>query len=175
MMNFGIDQAIEVLSRTPGVLRSMLGGLSEPWIRNNYGDKTFSPFDVVGHLLHGDETDWMPRARIILAEGESMPFPPFDRYAMYEKNQGTPLAELLDAFERLRIENLTALRKLNLSEEQLSLRGTHPALGRVTLRELLATWVVHDLNHIHQIAKCMAHQYAHQVGPWKEYLSILPH
>ncbi len=173
-MKFQLDHAIEVLSNTPGVLRAMLQGLSEPWVRNNYGPETFSPFDVVGHLIHGERTDWMDRLRIILEHGESRPFDPFDRYAMYEASRGKPIGELLDEFEVLRRRNLAELSGLKLQPAQFSLRGMHPALGLVTLQNLLATWVTHDLGHIHQIAKCMAWQYRGEVGPWREYITILP-
>jgi len=173
-MTFHLEQALEVLQNTPAVLRALLANLSDPWVLSSYGDQTFSAFDVVGHLIHGERTDWMVRARMILEEGERRPFEPFDRYAMYEASRGKPLGELLDTFASLRAQNLHDLRALGLTDEKLSLRGTHPALGSVTLRQLLATWVVHDLNHIHQIAKAMAHQYRDEVGPWKEYLSILP-
>jgi hypothetical protein len=173
-MTFDLEQALEILQRTPAILQAWLGGLSEGWSRNNYGPDTFSPFDVVGHLLHGEETDWMTRARLILEQGEKQPFAPFDRYAMYETSKGKTMADLLQAFATLRQQNLAALRSLRLTPEQLDLRGQHPALGQVTLRQLLATWVVHDLNHLHQIAKAMAFQYQKEVGPWREYLSILP-
>lgn len=173
-MHFHLSQAVEILRNTPRVLRSLLEGVSEPWVQNNYGEQTFSPFDVVGHLLHGEKTDWLPRARLILAQGTGQPFPPFDRYAMYEESKGKTIAELLDSFETLRQQSLTDLEALNLTPTQLDLEGLHPALGKVTLRQLLATWVVHDLNHIHQIAKAMAFQYRDQVGPWQAYLSILP-
>ncbi len=173
-MEFQIDEAIEVLSRTPAVLEAMLGGLSDPWVQNNYGEKTFSPFDVVGHLIHGERVDWIPRARIILEHGERKPFEPFDRYAMYEASRGKSMGELLHTFAELRAKNLDALRAMDISPEQLALRGTHPELGPVTLENLLATWVAHDLNHIHQIAKSMAFQYREGVGPWREYLTVLP-
>lgn len=173
-MEFQIEQAIEVLSRTPAVLEAMLGDLSEPWVHNNYGEKTFSPFDVVGHLIHGERVDWIPRARIILEHGERKPFEPFDRYAMYEASRGKSMGELLHTFAELRAKNLDALRAMDISPEQLALRGTHPGLGPVTLENLLATWVAHDLNHIHQIAKSMAFQYREGVGPWREYLTVLP-
>ena len=173
-MHFQLSQAVEVLRNTPRVLRSLLEGVSAPWVQNNYGEKTFSPFDVVGHLIHGEQTDWIPRARLILAHGTAQPFPPFDRYAMYEDSKGKSLAQLLDEFAALRQQSLTDLEALHLTPAQLDLEGMHPALGKVTLRQLLATWVVHDLNHIHQIAKAMAYQYRDQVGPWQEYLSILP-
>jgi len=171
-MKFQIDQGIEILASTPGVLRSMLAGLGDLWITGNYGEGTFSPFDVVGHLIHGERTDWIPRAKIILAHGESQPFEPFDRYAMFEESKGRSIAELLDTFESLRRENIQTLGDLNLTPERLNFRGTHPALGPVTLGQLLATWVVHDLNHLAQIAKAMAFQYADNVGPWREYLTI---
>lgn len=173
-MNFQIDHAIEILERTPSALRAMLSGLSEPWVMSNYGDKTFSPFDVVGHLIHGERTDWMPRARLILEHGEAKPFEPFDRYAMYEASRGKTIGELLDTFETLRRENVKALRNLALSANDLARRGTHPELGPVTLENLLATWTVHDLNHVAQIAKAMAFQLRNAVGPWNEYISILP-
>ena len=172
-MNYKSDQAIEVLSRTPGVLRAMLGGLSKPWVVNQYGKDTFSPFDVVGHLIHGERTDWIVRTRIILECGESRPFEPFDRYAQYVDSKGKTIDELLDTFETLRRENVAALQAMNLTAEQFALRGTHPELGAVTLEELLATWVVHDLNHIHQIAKCMAFQYKGSLGPWIEYATVI--
>lgn len=171
-MNFEIDHGIEVLTRTPGVLRALLGGVSEPWIRNNYGPETFNPFDVVGHLIHGEREDWIPRARIILEHGESRAFDVFDRYAMYEASKGKTLAELLDTFASLRAANVEALESLDITPEKLALRGTHPELGSVTLENHLATWVVHDLNHIHQIAKCMAFQYRDLMGPWVKYVGV---
>lgn len=173
-MQFQIDEAMEVLAATPSVLRAMLGGASEPWIRNNYGDKTFSPFDVVGHMIHGERTDWIPRARIILEEGEDRAFEPFDRYAMYEDSKGRSLAELLDTFEALRQENLAVLKAMPLTPETLQNRGKHPELGTVTLENLLATWVAHDLNHIAQTCMAMAYQYKDAVGPWRAYISVLP-
>lgn len=173
-MEFRLGQAIEVLSRTPAVVDAMLGGLSEPWVENNYGEKTFSPFDVVGHLIHGERADWIPRARIILEHGEARPFESFDRYAMYEASKGKSIGELLGEFADLRSANIVALEAMELTSEQLALRGRHPELGSVTLENLLATWVTHDLNHIHQIAKSMAFQYRGCVGPWAEYITILP-
>lgn len=170
---FQLEHAVEVLLRTPGVLRTLLAGLPEEWVQNRYGENTFSPFDVVGHLIHGERTDWIPRARIILEHGESRLFEPFDRYAMYEESRGKSIGELLDTFAALRRENLAALAALHLSEAQLDQRGTHPALGPVTLRELLATWVAHDLNHVAQICKAMTFQYREAVGPWRDYLSLL--
>jgi len=172
-MNFHIHQAIEILSRTPSVLRSMLDGLSDPWVHNNYGDKTFSPFDVVGHLILGERTDWMERVQMILDHGESKSFVPFERYKMYEENKGEALVELLNTFEALRKENIVKLKSFELTPDQLALLGAHPDLGQVTLEQLLATWVAHDLNHIHQIAKCMAWQYKNTIGPWLPYLGVL--
>lgn len=172
-MEFTLAQSREVLIATPMVLRAWLSGLSDPWIMSNYGQDTFSPYDVVGHLIHGERTDWIPRARIILEHGEARPFEPFDRYAMYAASRGKSMVELLDTFSELRIMNLRMLDDMQLTLEDLERTGTHPALGRVALRQLLATWAVHDLNHVAQIAKAMSHQYKEQVGAWKEYLSIL--
>jgi len=172
-MKFQPDQAVEVLRNTPQVLRALLNGVSGPWVMNNYGKDTFSPFDVVGHLIQGEETDWIPRARMILEFGESRAFEPFDRFAMYAASKGKSIGQLLDEFESLRRMSLAALSEMKLTEASLDRRGKHPALGGVTLRELLATWVAHDLNHMAQICKAMAFQYRDQVGPWQAYLSIL--
>jgi hypothetical protein len=173
-MAFDLNHSIEVLRKTPAVLHSLLSGLSDEWTLSNYGENTFSPFDVVGHLLHGERTDWMPRLRIILEHGDSKPFEPFDRYAMYEESKGKSLDELLQAFAELRKQNLAELVALKLTSEQLNRQGLHPALGTVTLQQLLATWVVHDLNHLHQIAKSMAYQYRNEMGPWRQYVTFLP-
>ena len=220
-MNFDLEQAIEVLSATPGTLRSLLGRLSADWTAGDHpvretrppllkpggepdaadhpvretrppllkpggeleaatfplaGEETkaeWQPYDVVGHLIHGEETDWIPRARIILEQGEDRTFVPFDRFAQFERSEGKSLDELLDEFAALRAENLETLRAWNLTSAQLDLRGMHPELGESTLRQLLATWVVHDLNHIRQIVTAMAGRYGGEVGPWREYLSIL--
>ncbi len=172
-MRFQLDEAIQHLRRTPTLLREMLTDLPDNWTRSNYGEGTFSPFDVVGHLIHGERTDWIPRARIILEHGEQRPFEPFDRYAMFEADKGRTMLELLDTFAMLRAENLIALQGMKLTAAELALTGTHPALGRVTMEQLLATWVVHDLNHLAQIAKALAFQYTDAVGPWREYLTIL--
>ena len=165
-MAFELERSVEVLRRTPGVLRALLGGLSDFWARSNYGEKTFSPFDVVGHLIHAERTNWMTRVRFILEYGEARPFPAFDRYAMYEVSQGKSMAELLDTF--------AALRETNLTPEMLDAHGTHPDLGPVTVHQLLAAWVVHDLGHTHQVVKAMAFQYRDDVGPWRAALTILP-
>ncbi len=172
-MHFSLAHAIEILSKTPATLSSLLAGLSEPWIKNNEGPETWSPYDVVGHLIHGERTDWIPRLKIILELGESRPFDPFDRFAQFEASKGKTLSELLDTFAMLRRQNLATLNQLNLTEEPFKLKGTHPDFGPVTLDRLLATWVVHDLDHISQIARVMAKQYADEVGPWVSYLSIL--
>lgn len=173
-MSFSLAQSTAVLERTPRVLREMLLGLDPFWVKSNYGEATFSPFDVVGHLLEGEKHDWMVRARVILEHGESQAFKPVDRYAMYETSKGKEIGELLEEFAACRAANLVELRGLNLTEEMLNRRGRHPKLGVVTLRQLLATWVVHDLGHTHQIAKAMAYQYRGEVGPWVEFLTILP-
>ena len=172
-MEFELAQAIEVLSRTPATLSSLLRDLPEPWLVQNEGPETWSPYDVIGHLIHGEETDWIPRAKIILEHGETRAFEPFDRAAMFEESKGKPPAQLLDTFTQLRAENLRELQAMNLTAELLDKRGRHPELGVVTLRQLLSTWVVHDLGHIRQAVRVMAKQYGKAVGPWRAYLSIL--
>lgn len=166
-------EALEVLERTPSALRGLLAGLSDAWSRCDEGPDTFSPADVLGHLIHGERTDWVPRLRIILQDGEARPFTPFDRFAFREAQAGSSLGQLLDRFEELRRENLEAVRALALDANGLARTGTHPALGRVTLAQLLAAWVVHDLGHLRQVARTMARRYRETVGPWREYLSIL--
>ncbi|MCE9596231.1 MAG: DinB family protein [Planctomycetes bacterium] len=173
-MRFELDEARQLLARTPSVLRAWLVGLDEKWVRNNYGPDMFSPFDVVGHLIHGEQADWIPRAKWILEHGEAKPFETFDRFAMFEHSRGRSLVDLIGEFERLRAASLRELESLHLVESDLARAGTHPALGRVTLGQLLATWVVHDQNHLHQIAKCMAFQYRGEVGAWRAYLPLLP-
>lgn len=172
-MNFTLPDALDLLSRTPATLRALLANLPDHWLHANYGDNTFSPYDVVGHLITGENTDWLTRARLILDHGTSTPFSKYDRYAQFETSHGKSIADLLNEFERLRHANLVALRSLNLSAADLQKKGLHPALGEVTLENLLATWVAHDLNHIAQIAKAMATQYQDAIGPWREYLGIL--
>lgn len=172
-MQFQLAEAVQMLSRTPATLNTMLRGLSEGWIRATEGPETWSPFDVVGHLIHGELTDWMPRLRIILDQGESRPFDPFDRFAQFESSKGKKLEDLLDEFSSLRGENVANLKRLGLRPEQFALKGSHPALGTVTLGQLLATWVVHDLTHIVQISRVMAKRYGEDVGPWRAYLSVL--
>ena len=172
-MEFRLTDALEVLERTPSTFRALLEGLTDAWITPNEGPETFSAFDNLGHLIHGERTDWIPRARIILAQGPNRLFNPFNRFAQYRESEGKSLADLLAEFERLRAENLTTLRGWNLSEAQLDLEGEHPALGIVTLRQLLATWVVHDLGHVAQTSRVMAKQYREAVGPWRVYLPVL--
>lgn len=172
-MQHNLQDTIAVLTRTPAALDALLRGLPETWTLENEGEKTWSAFEVVGHLIHGERTDWMPRAKMILQFGESKAFEPFDRWAQERESQGKSLAQLLDEFVRLRSENLNELRALNLQPEDLARRGRHPALGVVTLSQLLATWVAHDLTHLHQISRVMAHQYREAVGPWSAYLGVL--
>ncbi|HEY7094788.1 MAG TPA: DinB family protein [Ktedonobacterales bacterium] len=172
-MDYQSDEAIEILRRTPATLTALLRGLPEVWTKSNAGPDTWSAYDVVGHLLHAEETDWIPRARIILEHGEARSFDSFDRTAMFEKYQNYSLDQLLAAFEQARAQSLVMLDRWRLTPEQLALKGTHPALGAVTLSQLLATWVVHDLNHIGQIVEVMSHQYGEAVGPWRAYLAIL--
>ncbi len=172
-MQYQLDQSIEILSRTPSTLRALLEGLSEPWIRATEGEGTWSAFDVVGHLIHGERTDWIGRARIIMDEGESRVFEPFDRFAQERESQGKSLEQLLDEFQSLRADNVRTLESWKLTDEDLDRVGLHPEFGRVTLRQLLSTWVAHDLGHIAQVVRAMAKQYDGQVGPWKAYLRIL--
>lgn len=172
-MEVQIDHAIDILGRTPATLNALLRGAPSAWATGAEGPDTWSPYDILGHLIHGEETDWMPRARIILEHGASKAFEPFDRFAQFEKSKGKSTGELLDQFESLRKANLVALAGMKITRDQLALRGTHPELGAVTLGELLATWVVHDLSHIAQTARVMCKQYSDAVGPWRQYLPIL--
>ena len=155
------------------MLNQLLSGLSDDWALKNEGTDSWSPFDIVGHLIHGEETDWIPRAKIIMEHGEEHAFEPFDRFAQLDASKGKSLGELLEAFGRLRQRNLEELKILNPTREQLGKRGKHPELGVVTLGQLLATWVVHDLSHLSQITRVMCRQYDEAVGPWKQYLPIL--
>lgn len=172
-MTFSFADALPVLRSTPAVLRSWLGDLPDTWAKANEGPDTWSPFDIVGHLIHGERTDWIPRVELLLAHGESRPFTPFDRFAQFQASRGKSLHELLDNFGELRASNLARLEALHLTSEDLGRRGRHPELGPVTLCELLATWVAHDLNHLGQIARVMGRQYTEAVGPWIEYLPML--
>ena len=172
-MKYQLDQAREILRRTPGTLNALLRDLPNDWVLANEGPETFSPYDVIGHLIEGEENDWIPRARIILEHGEAKPFEKFDRFAMYEKSKGKSPAELLARFEEVRGESLRQLDEMNLTPELLQKTGSHPALGVVTLSQLLSAWVVHDLGHIRQIVRVMAKQYREEIGPWTAYLSIV--
>ena len=172
-MEFELTSAINILQRTPATLSSLLRDLPEPWLIQNEGAETWSPYDVIGHLIHGEATDWIPRAKMILEHGETRAFEPFDRVAMFEKSKGKSIGELLDMFAQARAESLRELQSMNLTSELLDKRGRHPELGVVTLKQLLSTWVVHDLGHVRQVVRVMSKQYRDAVGPWKAYLSIL--
>lgn len=172
-MELQLEEVKAILRRTPSTLNHLLRDLPETWVMNNEGPNTWSPYDVVGHLIHAEETDWIPRERIILEHGESRAFTPFNREAMFDESQGKTLGEMLDTFARLRAESLRQLDELNLTPELLQKRGLHPEFGPVTLSQLLATWVVHDLSHISQITRVMSKQYTDAVGPWKAYLPVL--
>lgn len=172
-MEFNLQHTISLLSRTPAALNALLRDLPEAWTLCNEGENTWSAFDVVAHLIHCERTDWIPRARIILHFGETRAFEPFDRQGHAREIQSKSLPQLLDEFVRLRSKNLDELRALNLRQEDLALRGQHPVFGAVTLSQLLATWAAHDLTHLHQISRIMAHQYREAVGPWSAYLGVL--
>jgi uncharacterized damage-inducible protein DinB len=172
-MEFELKSARDILARTPFVLTSLLQDLPDDWARQNEGPETWSPFDVVGHLIHGELTDWIPRTRIILEHGAGTTFEPFDRFAQFESSGGKSLNQLLEEFSTLRKGNLTTLDELDLTTEQMGFEDRHPEFGAVTLKQMLSTWVVHDLGHIGQIVRTMAKQYASEVGPWAAYLRIL--
>ena len=173
LTEFNLVEAVAVLTRTPATLNALLRGLPSIWVRGTEGKDTWSAFDIMGHLVFAERSDWMPRVRIVLENGEARLFDPFDRFAQLKESQDKSLEQLLDDFARLRRENLAALQALNLQQEGLTRRGKHPALGVVTLSELLATWAVHDLTHLHQLSRVMAHQYRGVVGPWSAYLGVL--
>ncbi len=172
-MEFSLSHSLEILERTPAVLKTLLDGLPDAWTQENEGSDTWSAFDVVGHLIHGEKTDWMARMETILEHGPVKPFEPFDRFAQFHESQGKTLPQLLQEFTRLRQENLRTLKNTPLDEDALDKKGIHPAFGEVTLRQLLATWTVHDLAHLHQISRVMAKQYSSAVGPWIAYLGVL--
>ena len=172
-MDFNLTEGVAVLERTPAALRAMLGGLPAAWVDGDEGPETWSPFVIVGHLIHGERTDWIPRARIILEQGASRRFTPYDRFAQFHESAGKSLATMLDEFDELRTENLEILAGWRLTDEQLGLTGEHPEFGKVTLRQLLATWVAHDLGHIAQVARVMAKQYRDAIGPWRAYLPVV--
>lgn len=172
-MKYNLKQALEILERTPAVLNALLSGLSDDWILNNEGPETFSPYDVIGHLVHGEKTDWTARTKMILEFGNTKTFVKWDRFAMMEESKGKTLKQLLDEFAVLRKENMTWFKALNLTEADFDKKGMHPVLGEVTLRNLLSTWVIHDLTHIAQITRVMAKQYKEEMGPWVEFFRIM--
>jgi DinB superfamily len=171
-MRFHLERSVDVLRRTPGTLIGLVNGLDDTWTRATEGAETFSAFDVIGHLIDGEETDWVPRARLIL-DRSTTPFEPYDRFRHRGRNAQRSVGSLVEEFGRLRADNLKVLDSWRLSEADLDLSGTHPGLGRVTLRQLLAAWVVHDLGHIAQIARVMAKQYREEIGPWAQYLPVV--
>ena len=172
-MDHNLDLTIAVISRTPAALNALLRDLPEPWTHSNEGANTWSAYDVVGHLIHGEKTDWIPRAQRILQHGESRPFDKFDRTAQERESKGKPLAQLLDEFAELRAENIQKLRGMKLKPEDFERRGMHPALGTVTLGQLIAGWPVHDLTHLHQLSRILAHQYREAIGPWAAYMGVM--
>lgn len=172
-MYFNLDKGIEILSRTPDVLRSLLSGLSTDWTHNNEGTDTWSPYDIVGHLIHGERTDWMQRMEKILADTGDKTFVPFDRFAQFRESQGKTLDQLLDEFEAIRRQNIAILIEKQLQLADLKKKGNHPSLGEVTLSQLLSTWVAHDLGHIAQITRVMAKQYQSEIGPWMAYMPVM--
>ena len=172
-MEHNLEHTIALLTRTPAALNALLRDLPETWTLRNEGEKTWSVFDVVGHLIYAERMNWMPRAKMLLRFGESRAFEPFDRTGYVRESQGKSLGQLLDEFARVRSESLGELRALDLRPEDLARRGRHPAVGVVTLSELLATWAAHDLTHLHQISRIMAHQYREAVGPWSKFLGVL--
>jgi hypothetical protein len=172
-MNFTLELAVPLLARTPSSLDALLRDLPAPWLSGTEGADTWSPYDVIGHLIHGERTDWIPRVEHLLTHGERVPFPPFDRFGHFDASRGKGLTELLDTFAALRADSLRRLADLNLTDADLERPGHHPEFGTVRLREHLATWVAHDLDHVAQIARVMARQYAEAVGPWRRYLRVI--
>ena len=173
MIAFNLSDTIDILSRTPVSLNSLLVNLPESWVKNNEGENTWSPYDIIGHLIHGEKTDWIPRAKIILSDLEDKTFEPFDRFAQFENSKGKTLTELLNEFSLLRKQNIDILKSFNLTEAELEMEGNHPDLGKVSMRQLLAFWGVHDLSHIYQISRVLAKNYKSEVGPWSAYISII--
>jgi DinB family protein len=173
MNDYNLQHTIALLTRTPTALDALLRDLPETWTHRNEGEGTMSAFDVVGHLIHGEHTNWMPRARMLLQFGETQAFAPFDRWGHVRESEGKSLAQLLDEFAQARSKSLAELRALNLQPSDLARRGRHPAFGAVTFSELIATWAAHDLTHVHQISRIMAHQYRQAVGPYSAYLGVL--
>ncbi|KAA3641395.1 MAG: DinB family protein [Bacteroidetes bacterium] len=172
-MNFNLKESIQILTRTPEVIEILLTGLPNEWIHNNEGPDTWSPFDIVGHLIHGEKTDWIPRAEIILSDKEDKTFVPFDRFAQFENSKGKTLGQLLTEFKEIRQENIKALEAMQIDDVKLEKTGIHPDFGEVTLKQLLATWTVHDLSHIHQMTRVLGKNYRTEAGPWRAFISIL--
>lgn len=172
-MQYDLNKSCEILERTPAVLKTQLQELHHDWIMNNEGPETFSPYDVVGHLIHGEKTDWPDRIKMILENDTPQPFVPYDRFAMFDESKGKTLTQLLDEFETIRLKNIKWFRSLTLSEADLDKKGIHPKFGEVTLRQLLSTWVIHDLTHIAQITRVMAKQYKEEMGPWIDFFRIM--
>ena len=172
-MKYNITLALEILERTPAVLKILLSGLSDDWIMNNEGPETFSPYDVIGHLIHGEKTDWTARTKMIMEHGNTKTFVPWDRFAQYEESKGKSLQQLLYDFEIIRKENIVWFKALQLTEADLDKKGSHPKLGEVTMRNLLSTWVIHDLTHIAQVTRVMAKQYKKEMGPWLQFFRIM--
>jgi hypothetical protein len=171
-MKFNLEQAIQILERTPAVVETLLKGLDDDWVMQNEGGETWSAYDIVGHYIHGDKADWIPRMRVILGNGDKH-FKPFDRFAQFTESKGKTLDQLLGEFDVLRKENLAVLKGISFTDEMFDQTGIHPKFGDVTLRQLLSTWVVHDLTHIHQLSRVLAKQYQQEVGPWYEFLGVL--
>lgn len=172
-MRFSIHSALQILERTPAIIEAMLKNLGADWTMNNEGNDSWSAFDIVGHYIHGEKTDWIPRMQIILDDNKDKRFAPFDRFAQFHESNGKSLDDLIDEFKTLRAENVRLLKSIDLGDELLNRTGIHPKFGTVTLKQLLATWVVHDLTHIYQVSRVMAKQYESEVGPWKEFLGVL--
>ena len=172
-MKYSLERSYEILDRTPAVLQSLLAGLPDDWVMPNEGPETFSPYDVVGHLIHGEKTDWIVRTKLILEFGSTQPFEKYDRFAQYEESKGKSLQQLLDEFAAIRKENMIWFKSANLTETDLDKKGMHPVFGEISLRNLLSTWVVHDLTHIAQITRVMAKQYTSEMGPWPQFFRIL--
>jgi hypothetical protein len=172
-MEFKLEQAIAILSRTPSVVETLLSGLPDDWVMNNEGGESWSPYDIIGHYIHGERTDWIQRMQIILSDRADRTFVPFDRFAQFEESKGKSLDNLLDEFKKARKDALQQLHAANITEADLDKTGTHPHFGTVTLRQLLSTWVVHDLAHINQITRVMAKQYTKEIGPWTEFFSVI--
>ncbi len=172
-MDFNLSKSLEILQRTPDALFAIVQGISSDWTSTNEGGDTWSVYDIIGHLIHGEKTDWIQRIEIILSDSKDKTFEPFDRFAQFEESKDKTLPALFAEFKILREKNIKTLQSFHLTKNDFSKKGNHPALGEVTLAQLIATWTVHDLNHLAQIARVMAKQYKNETGPWIEYLSIL--